>query len=123
MYVRARMCAHISMGTAGLLGPLIREWPVCMNACIVGSCVFRAMACVILCVCLCVCKLVCVCVEGSTGVSVITTLLCETARHRVAGSTAPNQALRFLSGSYDFCLILSVRKKERYVQIGVGNEC
>lgn len=49
--VCARMCTHVSMGTAGLLVPLIRGRPVCMNACIVGSCVFRAMACVILCVC------------------------------------------------------------------------
>lgn len=42
------LCALISMGTAGLLGPLIRGRPVCVNAGIVGSCVFR-LVCVGLC--------------------------------------------------------------------------
>ena len=49
----ACMCTHASMGTAGLLVPLIRGRPVHMNACIVGSCVFRAVACVWFWVCVC----------------------------------------------------------------------
>lgn len=94
------MCAHVSTSTAGLLVPLIRGRPVRMNACIVGSCVFRAIACVI-------CVRACVCVfgesvENSTGVSVITAFPCESARHRISGSTALNQPLSCLSGSYDF---------------------
>lgn len=51
VFMCACMCARVNTGTAGLLAPLIRGRPVRMNACIVGSCVFRAVACVILCAC------------------------------------------------------------------------
>lgn len=86
-----------NQGTAGL-----HECLYCWVMCIQGHGV-----CDFVCVVVCVCGL---CMEGSIEVSVITTLLCETACHRVAGSTALNQALSCLSGSYDFCF--SVRKKD-----------
>ena len=96
----ARTCTHVSMGTAGLLVPFnqgtagLHECLYCWVMCIQGHGV-----------CDFVCMRVCVCVCGGLNRSiVITALLCETARHRVAGSTVLNQALSCLSGSYDFYL-------------------